>query len=94
MARVQHNPRCAIYREPPTLRDANDCNCGAIPPLEHTYRADIFDPKTGSRHSYPVIHARSEGHADRQARDGWFGLLAPPSDERYNELDVRITRVD
>jgi hypothetical protein len=30
---VSHNQRCAIFQEPPSLRDASDCNCGAIPPL-------------------------------------------------------------
>lgn len=30
---MRHSPRCAIFHEPPTLRDASDCNCGAIPPL-------------------------------------------------------------
>lgn len=30
---MRHNPRCAIFREPPTLQDPNDCNCGAIPSL-------------------------------------------------------------
>lgn len=34
MARIQHNPRCAFFQEPPGLRDPNDCNCGAIPPLK------------------------------------------------------------
>lgn len=33
MSRVKHNPRCAIYHDPPSLRDPGDCNCGAIPPL-------------------------------------------------------------
>ena len=30
---ARHNPRCAIFHEPPSLRDASDCNCGAIPQL-------------------------------------------------------------
>lgn len=33
MAKYLHNPRCAIFHEPPGLRDPSDCNCGAIPPL-------------------------------------------------------------
>src|SRR4051794_2758030 len=33
---TNHHPRCAIYQEPPSLRDANDCNCGAIPDLQVT----------------------------------------------------------
>lgn len=30
---ARHNPRCNYLQEPPTLRDPNDCNCGAIPSL-------------------------------------------------------------
>lgn len=30
---MRHNARCAIFQEPPTLRDDSDCNCGAIPSL-------------------------------------------------------------
>lgn len=30
---VEHNPRCAIFNEPPGLRDPKDCDCGAVPPL-------------------------------------------------------------
>lgn len=31
---MKHNPRCAYLRDPPSLRDPSDCNCGAIPPLQ------------------------------------------------------------
>jgi hypothetical protein len=24
---MRHDPRCAYFNEPPTLRDENDCNC-------------------------------------------------------------------
>jgi hypothetical protein len=31
---MSHNPRCAIFNDPPSLRMAKDCDCGAIPPLK------------------------------------------------------------
>lgn len=36
--KVGHNPRCAIFNEPPTLRNLDDCNCGTLPPLPTTGR--------------------------------------------------------
>lgn len=30
---AEHNPRCAIFREPPGLRSDDDCNCEAVPSL-------------------------------------------------------------
>lgn len=30
-----HNPRCAIFNDPPSLRSPRDCDCGFIPPLDN-----------------------------------------------------------
>lgn len=35
-----HNPRCAIFNDPPSLRSPQDCDCGFIPPLESQEPAD------------------------------------------------------
>lgn len=32
---AKHNPRCAIFHDPPSMRDASACNCGAIPTLNN-----------------------------------------------------------
>jgi hypothetical protein len=37
---MRHNPRCAIFHDPPGLRDDGDCNCGAIPPLPTRTRSE------------------------------------------------------
>ena len=37
-----HHPRCAMFNEPPGLRDPKDCNCGAIPPLDVDNPEPIF----------------------------------------------------
>lgn len=55
------------------------------------YEAFCHDPKTGNDCIFKV-DAVSPTHADIQARDGYFGLLAPPSDERRKELVVRIAK--
>ena len=55
------------------------------------YMALCHDPKTGDEAVFKV-HAVSPSHADLQARDGWFGLLAPPSEERRAELQVTIAK--
>lgn len=54
-----------------------------------TYLATYHDPKTGTTGRFQ-IKAVSSHHADVQARDGFFGLLAPPSDERRAELEVQV----
>jgi len=45
---MKHNPRCAIFHDPPSLQDPSDCNCGAIPPLnhEHEWQAHGLTEKT------------------------------------------------
>lgn len=53
------------------------------------YRAVVYDPKTDNRVKFQM-KAFNDAHADNQARDGFFGLLAPPSDERRAELEVEL----
>lgn len=53
------------------------------------YLAECRDPQTGN-HARFQIRALTRENADMQARDGYFGLLAPPSDERRAELDVTL----
>lgn len=48
MGRVRHNPRCAIFSIEPGLRDDNDCNCGAIPPLTGRTKMPESCPYCGS----------------------------------------------
>lgn len=60
-----------------------------IAPKFDSYRAHYHDPKTGTEGLFQ-IKAISPEHADVQARDGFFGLLAPPSEERRAELEVTI----
>jgi hypothetical protein len=55
------------------------------------YIALCKDPKTGEIHVFKVS-AVSPTHAELQARDGYFGLLAPPSEERRAELKVTIEK--
>jgi hypothetical protein len=55
----------------------------------NTYLARCHDPKTGTDARF-TIKAISPHHADVQARDGYFGLLAPPPEERRAELEVTI----
>ena len=55
------------------------------------YRAFCHDPKTGQDALFQIT-AASPGHADVQARDGFFGLLAPPSKERRQELEVMVEK--
>jgi hypothetical protein len=38
---VKHHPRCAIWRDPPSLRDDTDCNCGAIPQLPDPQEKEV-----------------------------------------------------
>jgi hypothetical protein len=54
------------------------------------YVADYHDPKWGTRGRFQV-KALTRESADVQARDGYFGLLAPPSDERRAQLEVELT---
>lgn len=60
-----------------------------IAPRFDTYEAHYRDPQTGTTGNF-IIKAISPEHADVQARDGFFGLLAPPSEERRSELEVTI----
>lgn len=55
------------------------------------YMALCHDPKTDTEAVFKV-NVVSPAHADLQARDGWFGLLAPPSEERRAELKVTIAK--
>lgn len=55
----------------------------------NSYIAEYYDPRTGTKGRFQ-IKAFNERSADIQARDGFFGLLAPPSDERRAELQVKI----
>ena len=52
--------------------------------------ADCHDPQTGN-HARFQVRARTYDSADGQARDGYFGLLAPPPPERRAELEVKLT---
>lgn len=54
-----------------------------------TYEVNYRDPKTGTS-GFFLIKAFSPKHAEVQARDGYFGLLAPPSEERRSELEVTV----
>jgi hypothetical protein len=54
------------------------------------YIAECRDTATGN-HARFQIKALTPENADMQARDGYFGLLAPPSDERRAELEVKLT---
>jgi hypothetical protein len=54
------------------------------------YIAHYHDPETGTRGRFQV-RALTRENADMQARDGFFGLLAPPSDERRAQLEVELT---
>lgn len=54
------------------------------------YIASYHDPETGTRGRFQV-KALTRENADMQARDGFFGLLAPPSDERRAQLEVELT---
>jgi hypothetical protein len=58
----------------------------------HDYIAMCEDPETGQKATFRT-RATSDTHADREARDGWFGLLAPPPKERYEALKVDVARV-
>lgn len=42
------------------------------------YKAVVKDPETGQEATYERIRAVSTSHADRQARDGFTGLLGVP----------------
>lgn len=55
------------------------------------YIALCENPETGQTAKFK-IKAVSTAHADTQARDGWFGLLAPPSQEKRDALKVTIAR--
>jgi hypothetical protein len=54
-----------------------------------TYICEYYDPKQNIRGQFTVT-ARNIVHANIQTRDGFFGLLAPPTDERRAELDVKV----
>ncbi len=56
------------------------------------YRALCYMPDDPTNTAVFQMRAISEAHADTQARDGWFGLLAPPSDEMRAELVVKVER--
>lgn len=53
------------------------------------YIAHYHDPSTGTRGQF-IIRALTRENADMQARDGFFGLLAPPSPERRAQLEVNL----
>lgn len=59
-----------------------------------TYICRVSDPKRPEQPAvtYPTIRAVSEFHADRQARDGWCGLLAVDP-AVYDRLVVEVARV-
>lgn len=60
----------------------------------HTYICKVSDPKAPEKApvTYPTIRAVSETHADRQARDGWCGLLGVDQ-AVYDRLEVKVERV-
>lgn len=53
------------------------------------YLCIYYDPKQDQRGRFQVT-AMNVGHAEVQTRDGYFGLLAPPSDERAKELQITV----
>lgn len=57
---MRHNPRCAIYNDPPSLRDAKACNCGAIPELNPSGDEDWKDQLRFALEEYDAEKTRAE----------------------------------
>jgi hypothetical protein len=64
---------------------------GPSPLTFEDYTALCEDPETGQKAIFK-IRAANRGHADSQARDGWFGLLAPPPKEKREALKVQVAK--
>lgn len=67
-------------------------HCGLMPLHFDDYIALCEDPDTGQQATFR-IRAVSASHADKEARHGWFGLLAPPPEEKFNALKVDVAKV-
>lgn len=77
-------------RDPKALAKVEQVRDAA--PVWDDYRALCYMPDDPDNTAVFQMKAISDAHADTQARDGWFGLLAPPSGERRAELVVQVER--
>lgn len=77
---MRHNPRCAIFSIEPGLRDDNDCNCGAIPPLPSSSSFSL-------EQAIERVNRRKQDLAYLGNKPSWdWGSTTNPS-SRESELD-------